>query len=83
LAKKVGQKKLAEKNQLKKVSKKGGNKRQQKMWQERWEKSLFLNLSCCCLETGVNPSCFKDNSNFFFDTPAQPYFEAHVARESL
>jgi hypothetical protein len=23
------------------------------MRQERWEKILFMNLSCCCLETGL------------------------------
>jgi len=53
---------LAKKSWLKKVGKKSqqksGNKRQQKMRQERWEKSLFLNLSCCCLETGLKPGLF-------------------------
>jgi len=57
-AEKVGQKKSAEKSRQKKVSKKCGNKRQQKMQQERWEKSLFLNLSCCCLETSLKPGLF-------------------------
>jgi len=44
-------KKQAEKSRLKKGSehcgKKGG------------EKSLFLNLSCCCLETGLKPVLFS------------------------
>jgi len=52
--KKVGQKKSAEKSQPKKIGKKGGKNRQQ----ERWEKRLFLNLSCCCLETGLKPVLF-------------------------
>jgi hypothetical protein len=33
-------------------------KRRQKMQQERWEKSLFLNLFCCCLETSLNRFIF-------------------------
>jgi len=37
----------------KKVAKKVARKRQ-----ERWQKSLFLNLSCCCLETGLKPFLF-------------------------
>jgi len=28
-------------------------KRDQKRRQERQQKSLFMNLSCCCLETGL------------------------------
>jgi len=55
----VDTKKSAQKIWLKKVSKKGGNKRQQKMRQKRWEKSLFLHLSCCCLETGLKPVLLK------------------------
>jgi len=47
--KKVGQK----------SQQKSGNKRQQKIRQERLEKSLFLNLSCCCLETGLKPILFN------------------------
>ncbi len=34
---------------------KSWQKRRQKRWQERQRKSLFLNLSCCCLETGLKP----------------------------
>jgi len=43
----------------KKVGRKKRQKRQQKKAakkpQEKWEKSLFLNLSCWCLETGLKP----------------------------
>ncbi len=59
MPKKVGQRKSAEKSWPQKVGQKkqqkGGNKRQQKMRQERWGKSLLLNLSCCCLETCLKP----------------------------
>jgi len=40
---------------LKKACQKAGPKRLHKRRQERWEKSLFLNLSCCCLETSLKP----------------------------
>jgi len=33
-------------------------KRRHKKQQERQQKSLFLNLSCCCLETGLKPVLF-------------------------
>ncbi len=42
------------KNRHKKV----GPKKQQKMRLERWERSLFLNFSCFCLETGLKPVLF-------------------------
>jgi len=38
-----------------KGSKKGGKKGRQKKQQERQKKSLFLNLSCCCLENSLKP----------------------------
>jgi len=48
-----------------KVSKKAAKKvakrpqeRQQKSWQKTRQKSTFLNLSCCCLETGLKPDLF-------------------------
>jgi len=28
-------------------------------WQKGGNKSLFLNLSCCCLETGLKPILFQ------------------------
>jgi len=40
----------------KKDNKKGGkkdNKKGSKKGGKRWEKTLFLNLSCCCLEIGL------------------------------
>jgi len=42
----------------KKGSKKGSKKAEkkaEKKQQERQQNSLFLNLSCCCLETGLKP----------------------------
>jgi len=33
-------------------------KRRHKKQQERQQKCLFLNLSCCCLETGLKPVLF-------------------------
>jgi len=42
----------------KKRTKKQAKKSWQKVRQERWEKSLFLNLSCCCRETGLKPVMF-------------------------
>jgi len=56
--KKAGQKKSAirqkkvEKRQQKRTQNKAA-KGGKKLWQERWENSLFLNQSCCCLETGL------------------------------
>jgi len=54
--KKVG-KKGCKKDGKKDIKK--GSKRHQKRWhkkqQERQQKSLFLNLTCCCLETGLKP----------------------------
>jgi len=50
---KVG-KKAAKKKAAKKVAKKAAKKQEQRR-QERRQKSLFLNLSCCCLETGLKP----------------------------
>ena len=48
-----GSKKAAKKT-TKKASKKVA-KRWQKRHQERQQKFLFLNMSCCCLETGLKP----------------------------
>jgi len=39
----------------KKDNKKGGKKRHQRRWHKKQQESLFLNLSCCCLETGLVP----------------------------
>jgi len=39
-------------------SKKRAKKQAQKRRQKWWQKSLFLNLSCCCLETGLKPVLF-------------------------
>jgi hypothetical protein len=46
------------KSRPKKVSKKVDKKASKKQ-QERRQKSLFLNLSCCCLETGLKPFLFS------------------------
>jgi hypothetical protein len=46
----------------KKDNKKGGKrhqKRQHKKQQERQQKCLFMNLFCCCLETGLKPISFS------------------------
>jgi len=47
--------KSRQKNVAKKKSAKKWQKRQQKFGKKGGEKSLFLNLSCCCLETGLKP----------------------------
>jgi hypothetical protein len=60
-----------QKSRPKKVGEKMAKRRQkrqqerlQKRRQERREKSLSLNLSCCCLETGLKPVLFlSKNSN--------------------
>jgi len=40
---------------LKKAGQKAGQKKSAKSWQKRQQKFLFLNLYCCCLETGLKP----------------------------
>jgi len=43
----------------------------EKLWQERWENSLFMNRSCCCLETGLKlvllENSFESNFNFLHE----------------
>jgi len=59
-----------------KVSQKAGPKKSAKKAakkeEERHHKSLFLNLSCCCLETGLKPVLFfNDEISFIALTPGK------------
>jgi hypothetical protein len=53
---------LAEKKSAKKSGKKGSKKCRKKCG----KKSFFLNLSCCCLETGLVKACCSAREAFSF-----------------